>query len=78
MNEILEAVRAVIREELKQLTTLPGQLITEKELCDFLDVSTPTIIKWRNKGKIPCIRIGSAVRYDKAAVIKALEQKQAS
>jgi len=46
---------------------------TQKELCAFLGLSEPTVIAWRDKGKIPYMQIGSAIRYDLNAVLKALE-----
>ena len=51
--------------------------ITTKELCDFLNISEPTIIRWRKKGKIPFLQVGSSVRFSKASVIKALEKNVA-
>lgn len=50
--------------------------ITRKELCQFLGITEPTVIRWERKGKIPCLHIGSAVRYDKAKVLQALEHKK--
>lgn len=52
--------------------------ITRKELCRFLDVSEPTVIRWERRGKIPVIHIGSSVRYDKADVLQALKKKGGS
>ncbi len=47
--------------------------ITQKALCAYLDVTEPTIIRWRKKGKIPFMQIGSAIRYDIDLVTAALE-----
>lgn len=46
--------------------------ITTKELCEYLGVTEPTVLRWRNKGKIPFFTIGSAVRFNLAEVLKAL------
>jgi len=78
----VDELRQIIREEL--FSNLPEQQVqkafskpkTQKELCEFLSLSEPTIISWRNKGKIPYMQIGSAIRYDSDAVIKALEVNQ--
>jgi excisionase family DNA binding protein len=53
----------------------PAPPITQKELCQFLGVSVPTVIRWRKKGKIPFKLIGGLPRYDKADVLAALESK---
>ena len=48
--------------------------ISSKELCEFLNISEPTLIRWRKKAKIPYIQVGNTIRFDKAAVVKALEK----
>jgi hypothetical protein len=55
----------------------PPEIINTEELCKRLDISEPTAIKWRRKNKIPFIIIGSSIRYNWPAVIKALESKSA-
>ena len=77
-----DELRQLIRDELNSLAqkkeidkpVLPP--ITTKQLCDFLGVTEPTIIRWRKKGKIPFMQIGSAVRFNLSAVISALEVKK--
>ena len=67
-----------IEELLTKLPSTPaptkGKAITTKELCEALKVTEPTIIRWRNKGKIPFMRIGVSYRYDVEAVLKAIEE----
>lgn len=48
-------------------------LMDSRELSDFLDVSKVTIHKWRKQGRIPFIRIGTRIRFQKGDVMKALE-----
>jgi excisionase family DNA binding protein len=75
-------LRQLIRDELTSLapkgdkdkSVLPP--ITTKQLCEFLRVTEPTIIRWRKKGKIPFMQIGSSVRFDLSAVVSALEVKK--
>ncbi len=50
--------------------------ISRRELMNRLNISEPTVIRLEKKGKIPCMHIGSAVRYDWDAVIEALESKK--
>ena len=52
------------------------QPITTKEICNFLGITEPTIIRWRKKGKIPFLQVGSRILYQKSAVLKALENKK--
>jgi excisionase family DNA binding protein len=47
--------------------------ITQNELASFLGVTVETLIKWKAKGKIPYLQLGSKVFYLKSKVISALE-----
>ena len=77
-----EDLRQLIRDELTNLPTnketskITQQPLTTKQLCEFLGITEPTVIRWRKKGKIPFMQIGSALRYDKEAVIKAISEKK--
>lgn len=55
---------------------LSAKPVTRRELCEHFGVTEPTIIRWERRGKIPSMRIGSAVRYDLNAVTRALEGKK--
>lgn len=69
-NEMFaEAVKTLPTGE----TTPAPHIISGAELKDQLGVTIQTIIRWRNKGKIPFIKLGSSIRYDLNAVIKSLE-----
>ncbi|MGY3052391.1 excisionase family DNA binding protein [Pedobacter sp. UYEF25] len=78
----IEDLRLLIREELTGLPQEKGLAkkiespITTKELCQFLSITEPTVIRWRKKGKIPYMQIGSALRYDKEAVLQAISEKR--
>ncbi|WP_158995207.1 helix-turn-helix domain-containing protein [Mucilaginibacter sp. L196] len=47
-----------------------------KQLINFLDITEPTLIRWRKKGKIPFLKIGSRILYQKSAVLAAIENKK--
>jgi excisionase family DNA binding protein len=50
--------------------------INTKDLCKFLNVTEPTISRYRKNGKIPFYYIGSHIRYDLKKVVSALENKR--
>jgi excisionase family DNA binding protein len=50
--------------------------VTTKQLCEYLDVTEPTILRWRKKGKIPFFTIGNAVRFHLSEVLTALEKNK--
>ncbi|GGC18267.1 hypothetical protein GCM10011386_07700 [Parapedobacter defluvii] len=54
----------------------PPEIIDTKTLLNRLDLSEPTVIRYRQKGMIPFLQVGSAVRYDYQKVLEALEKKK--
>ena len=78
LSELLDSFRGIIKEEIAANATLiSGEGVntpplTTKELCDYLRVTEPTIIRWKQKGKIPFYSIGSSVRFNLKEVLKAL------
>lgn len=75
LQEVFDAAfqKAIENIKVKETMPAPVKLTGQKELCTFLNLSEPTIIRWRQKGKIPFMKIGSAIRYDLNKVIAALE-----
>ncbi len=80
---MLEAAELAVSRAFAALN-LPGQEnitgnekpITGKELCAFLGISAPTLIRYRKKGRIPSIKIGSKILYNRGDVVKALDNKK--
>lgn len=76
-----DELKAIIAEVFKELTANSSssptkeEIIDRPELCRRLNLVEPTIIKWEKKGKIPSLRVGSAVRYNWQQVLQALEKK---
>lgn len=81
IEELVQRFRDVVREEMAANgSTAPNNgdnepPITTKQLCEFLAITEPTVIRWRQKGKIPFFQIGSAIRYNKNEVMDALRKK---
>ena len=83
MNVILtnqEELRELISDEIRKAginRDLPREvaILTEKQLCEKLSLSLPTVIRYRTKGKIPHLRIGDCIRYEYEKVLEALRVK---
>ena len=77
IDDLMAALRTIVREELaatpQSSIDRMAECISGKELCSFLGISEPTLIRWRQKGKIPFLEIGGVIRYDKNKVVTALE-----
>ena len=65
-----------IKSHLADLTepTLQAEIISDKTLCERLEVTRQTLGRWRKQNRIPFIQIGSVIRYDFNKVIIALEE----
>ncbi|PVD50808.1 hypothetical protein DC498_17705 [Terrimonas sp.] len=76
-----DELKAMMIEVFKELSAKypsaaeKDEIIDRAELCKRLNLVEPTIIKWEKKGKIPSLRVGSAVRYSWFKVLNALEKK---
>lgn len=57
---------------------LPAALLTEKQVCAYLNVSKRNLFCWRMAGLIPYFKIGRAVRFSKADVAAAIERMRVS
>lgn len=51
-----------------------SQLITEKELCEYLKISLRHAVTLRQRRLIPHLRLGYSVRYNLPDVEKALQK----
>lgn len=63
----------IASEEKKPVIEQP---VNQQALCQFLGITEPTVIRWRKKGKIPFLQIGSRILYQRNKVIEALENKK--
>ncbi|WP_158991676.1 helix-turn-helix domain-containing protein [Mucilaginibacter sp. L196] len=80
-QELQIAIDTAVKSAFQKVTPITQdsqneQPITVKELCQFLGITEPTIIRWRKKGKIPFMQIGSRILFQKSKVIAALESKK--
>jgi excisionase family DNA binding protein len=82
IEELAERVRVIIQEEIAASVNDASKPcyndspINTKELCEFLGITEPTIIKMRRKKKIPFFQIGSCIRYSKNEVLDALRKNK--
>lgn len=73
INEKLDRLESKFSETSNVNPAPPIEVIDRGELCVRLKITEPTAIRWEKKGKIPCFRIGSNVRYNWPNVINVLE-----
>jgi predicted site-specific integrase-resolvase len=57
------------------ITAVPDKdIISPEELCKRLNISIPTQIRYRKKGKLPWLEIGNQIRYDWNEVLEKLKK----
>jgi len=67
---------ALMAYSIPKSTDQISEIVDTPELGKRLNLSEPTIVRWREKGKIPYLRIGTNIRYDWAKVLEAIEANQ--
>jgi excisionase family DNA binding protein len=73
---LVDLLMIAIREELKQFKVeAPEQadeLLTKKQVCQYLNVTPTTIWRWQKQGKIETYGIGKIRYYKKAEITNLL------
>jgi len=80
LQELIDNSVRISFEKLKITSTISKsnneELVTTKQLCEYLGLTEPTIIRWRLKGKIPFFKIGTSIRFSLSNVKAAIEVTQ--
>ena len=74
--KIKEAILQEFQPSVENSSKKIEKPVTTKQLCSFLGVTEPTVLRWRQKGRIPFFMIGSAVRFNLSEVIEALKKQK--
>lgn len=53
-----------------------NQLLTIKQVADYLQMDTTTIYGWAQQGKLPAIKVGRNWRFRKEKLDQWLEQRE--
>lgn len=56
----------------------PSRLLRTREVAQYLAISERKLWELTNRGDIPCVRVGRAVRYDPADLQRWIEEKKRS
>jgi predicted DNA-binding transcriptional regulator AlpA len=82
-EQLSELILSGIREELKKFQfnfsqkSNNDELMTRKQVCDFLSCSSVSLWNWENKEMLVPIRLGRSVRYKRADVEKFINKNVA-
>lgn len=50
------------------------RLLTVKEVCEYLNISKPTVYRLIKEGKLKPIKIGKSTRFEKEDIDKLIEE----
>lgn len=71
-NELLELLsKGNVVKEIEK-TSPDEELLTSRQLATYLNVSTQTLVRWRQQGKIPYYGSGKSIFHKKSEVLDAL------
>ena len=66
-----EDVIEIIKQETAHLKkNVDEKILTEKQACAFLQVTKPTLLKMRKKGRVKYFKAGNEIRYKKSNLLK--------
>lgn len=51
-----------------------SEVMTVKQVAEFLQLSRPVVYEYVKQGKIPAVMVGNKFRFSKRAVVEALER----
>ena len=54
----------------------PMELLTIKEVAEFLKISIPTVRRLQQERRLPFIKVGGSVRFTKSDVLDYLKKKR--
>jgi len=74
-NDLFTGIREIIRSEIKTVVKgdLAEKLLSQNEAAQFLGITTMTLWKWENDGRIKFHRIGKKKFYKYSELLASLE-----
>ena len=69
-----EAIEEIQGNTTKKETNEEDDFLTQREAAKFLNVSLPTIIKWKQKEKIPYYQQGRTILFKKSELLDAMRK----
>jgi excisionase family DNA binding protein len=53
-------------------------LLTIREVAEFLHLDEKTVRRWAAQGRIPCVRLGRALRFERGDVFRWVSARKES
>ena len=72
--EFTALIQQAVKDVLFKKISDGDRLMTSEEVQNLLQISHTTLQKWRNESKIPFIRIGRKIYYNKDEILQSLSK----
>jgi len=73
LDEMLDSIGEVLKNRTPHLNG--EKFMTGKDVCRMLHVSPRTLQEWRNRGKIPFLRLKGKILYAESEILNLLKDK---
>lgn len=74
MDELLDTIGQALKNRTPHLNG--EKFLSNRDICQMLQVSSRTLQDWRNTGKIPFIQIKGKILYKQSEALRWLEQNR--
>jgi excisionase family DNA binding protein len=76
LDALIAAVAAVTEPLRPQESAQEPDFLTVKEIAAAMRVSERTVLRWQDRGQMPCVRIGGRTLTTKADLVEFIERAQ--
>jgi hypothetical protein len=73
VTEFIAYIEQTVRKVLTEKPVQQDKPLTSKEVMKLCNISTSTLQKWRNSGKIPFTQIDNKIFYSKDEVLSTIK-----
>lgn len=73
-----EELKSIIREAVKEELNYKQEkeLMSFKETCEYLGISTSALNKWKSENKIPFKKLGKRIFFSRTEITEALKNSK--
>ena len=74
LPDFISLIKSTVREVMSEKHVETEHMLTSEQVMKLLNISRPTLLKWRSEGKVPFIKHGNKIIYNNAEIMKALKK----
>ena len=74
LDELLDTIQQILKNRTPHLNG--EKILSNRDVCKMLHVSSRTLQDWQDTGKIPFIQVKGKILYKESEVLRWLEQNR--